>query len=109
MNTSFLTLPENATVADALADLKKDAESVEYLHNIFLVDEGGPPEVRGPIARLFFAPGSARLRDYASDPLLCVPLEEKQDRVAEMFDRYNLISASRHRQRPACDRRYHCR
>jgi magnesium transporter len=92
MNTSFLTLPENATVADALAELKKDAETIEYLHNIFLVDEGGRLKCAVPIARLFFAPGSAQLKEYASDPLLCVPLEEKQDRIAEMFDRYNLLA-----------------
>jgi Mg/Co/Ni transporter MgtE len=67
-------------------------ESVEYLHNIFLVDDEGRLKCTVPIARLFFAPGSAPLGDYASDPLLCVPLEEKQDRVAEMFDRYNLLA-----------------
>jgi magnesium transporter len=50
---------------------------------------------------LFFAPGSAALKDYAADPLLCVPLEEKQDRVAEMFDRYNLLAL------PVVDRDQH--
>ena len=54
-----------------------------------------------PIARLFFAPGSAALRDYAAEPLLCVSLEEKQDRVAEMFDRYNLLAL------PVIDRDQH--
>src|SRR3954471_17933531 len=101
MNTSFLTLPEDATVADALADLKKDAESVEYLHNVFLVDDRGALKCTVPIARLFFAPGSAALRDYAAEPLLCVSLEEKQDRVAEMFDRYNLLAL------PVIDRDQH--
>jgi magnesium transporter len=33
--------------------------------------------------------------------LLCVPLQEKQDRVAEMFDRYNLLAL------PVVDRDQH--
>lgn len=92
MNTSFVSLPESATVADALDALQKDVENVEYLHNIFLLDSEERLKCTVPIARLFFAPGAAALQDYASDPLLCVPLEEKQDRVAEMFDRYNLLA-----------------
>ncbi len=76
-------------------------ESVEYFHNIFLVDEQDHLKCTVPIARLFFAPGSAPLKEYASDPLLCVSLEEKQDRVAEMFDRYNLLAL------PVVDRDQH--
>jgi CBS domain-containing protein len=92
MNTSFLTLPEDATVAEAMAELKKNEDILEYLHSIFLVDSEEHLKATVPLARLFFAPGETPLKEFATDPLLSVPSEEKQDRIAEMFDRYNLLS-----------------
>src|SRR4051794_1276629 len=92
MNTSFITLPENATVAEAMAELRKNEDVLEYLHSIFLVDSDERLQCTVPIARLFFAPGDNLLKDFAADPLLCTQPQEKLDRVAEMFDRYNLLA-----------------
>ena len=92
MNTSFLTLPEDSTVAEAMAELKKNEDILEYLHSLFLVDSEEHLKCTVPLAKLFFAPGEALLKEFAADPLLSVPSDEKQDRVAEMFDRYDLLS-----------------
>ena len=92
MGTNFLSLAESATVADAIAELRKDEERVEDLHSLFLIDKEERLKATVPIARLFFAPGDSALRDYSADPLLFVPVDEKQDRIAEIFDRYNLLS-----------------
>ncbi len=92
MNTTFLTFPQDATIADCLAELRKNEDLLEYLHSLFLVDEEEHLKATVPLARLFFAPGDALLADFAADQLVCVHSEEKYDRVAEMFDRYNLLS-----------------
>ena len=92
MGTNFLSLAESATVADAIAELRKDEDRVEDLHSLFLIDKEERLKATVPIARLFFAPGDSALRDYSADPLLFVPVDEKQDRIAEIFDRYNLLS-----------------
>ena len=92
MNTTFLTFPQDATIADSMAELRKNEDSLEYLHSLFLVDERERLKASVPLARLFFAPGDAALQDFAADRLLSIHAEEKQDKVAEMFDRYNLLS-----------------
>lgn len=92
MDPGFLALPEDATVADAMADLKKSEEVLEDLHSVFLVDEDNHLRYSVPLAKLFFAAGDTPLRELASDPLLYVRSDEKQDRVAEMFDKYNLLT-----------------
>ena len=33
-----------------------------------------------------------RLRDLATDPLISTKADEKQDRVTELFDKYNLLA-----------------
>ncbi len=45
-----------------------------------------------PLARLFVASGPARLKDLANETLIQVPVEEKQDRITELFDKYNLLT-----------------
>lgn len=92
MDPGFLALPELATVADAMAELKKSEEVLEDLHSLFLVDEGNRLRYSVPLAKLLFAAGDTPLKDLASDPLLFVHAHEKQDRVAEMFDKYNLLT-----------------
>jgi len=92
MDTGFLALPENTTVAQAMEVLKKSEEAVENLHYLFLVDGANRLQATVPLAKLFFAPGDAPLKEYSSERLLSIRADSKQDRVAEIFDKYNLLA-----------------
>ena len=92
MTTEFLALPENSRVAGAVAAMKGNEDLLESLNTIFLVDAGGRLNGAVPVARLFIAAGDTLLKQLAADTLIHVSLEEKQDRVTETFDKYNLLS-----------------
>jgi len=92
MDTGYLSLPVEATVEQAMEELRKNEEVVEDLHTLFLTDNDNQLRFSVPLARLFFAAGDTPLKELASDPLLSVPSDEKIDRVAEMFDKYNLLA-----------------
>jgi CBS domain-containing protein len=92
MDTGFLTLPENATVADAMEELRRNEEAIEDLHNVFLIDAHNRLRANVPVAKLFFAAGDTPLKEFAADPLISIQSDEKQDRVAEVFDKYNLLT-----------------
>ena len=92
MDTGYLALNEDATVAAAIEELRKDGEGLEKLHTIFLVDSEHRLRYSVPLAKLLFAEGEAPLKSLASDPPLYVHVAEKQDRIAEMFDKYNLLT-----------------
>ena len=53
-------------------------------------EAGSPASV--PLARLFIAAGDAKLSDLAAETLIQVTVDEKQDRVTELFDKYNLLT-----------------
>jgi CBS domain-containing protein/sporulation protein YlmC with PRC-barrel domain len=91
MDTGFIAFPLDATVADAMAELKKNEDVLEDLHSLFLIDEDKKLRYTVPLAKIFFAAGSTPLKDLAADPLICVEVDESQERVAEMFDKYNLL------------------
>jgi sporulation protein YlmC with PRC-barrel domain/CBS domain-containing protein len=92
MNTEFVTLHDNATVADAMSALKGNEDLLETLNALFLVDAEGKLTASIPLARLFLASGDARLKDLASETLIQVSVDEKEHRITEVFDKYNLLT-----------------
>jgi magnesium transporter len=91
MTTDYLALPEQATVAGALEAMRGHEEILEATHALLLVDEA--EKLRGvvPLARLFHAEADGLLAGLSVDKLVSVLAEERQDRVIEAFDKYNLV------------------
>jgi len=92
MNTEYVALPDGVTVAEAMEAFKPHEEILETLNTLFLVDSEGRLTGSVPLARLFLAAGATPLKELASEPLLNVDVEEKQDRITEIFDKYNLLT-----------------
>ena len=92
MNTEYVVLHDKATVNDAMAALKGNEELLESLNTLFLIDEEERLTAAIPLARLFLARGDSRLKELASETLLQVTVDETQDRVTELFDKYNLLT-----------------
>jgi magnesium transporter len=92
MNTEYVALPETATVADAIQALKNNEELLESLNTLFLIDREEHLKAAVPLARLFLHEGSIPLKSLAMETLIEVPVGEQQDRVTELFDKYNLLA-----------------
>jgi CBS domain-containing protein/sporulation protein YlmC with PRC-barrel domain len=91
MNTESIVLPEMATVSDAMASLRQNEENLDNIYSLFLVDADERLIGAVPLARLFLAAGESPLKDLAADPV-SVTLTERKDRIAELFDKYNLLA-----------------
>jgi magnesium transporter len=92
MNTEYIALTDNATVADAIRVLKSNEELMETLNTLFLVDGQERLTAAVPLARLFLHDGGTPLRSLAVETLIDVPVQEDRDRVTELFDKYNLLA-----------------
>lgn len=92
MNTEYIVLHANATASDALAALKGNEDLLDNLNTLFLIDEDGRPTGAVPLPRLFLAAPDTQLRDLAAEDLIRVSVDEGQDRVTELFDKYNLLT-----------------
>jgi magnesium transporter len=92
MNTEYVYFHENATVADALTALKGHEDLLDNLNTLFLTDADERPVAVVPLPRLFLAGSETRLRDLAAESMIQVTVDEKQDRVTELFDKYNLLT-----------------
>jgi Mg/Co/Ni transporter MgtE/sporulation protein YlmC with PRC-barrel domain len=92
MNTEYVALAEDTTVEGAMDALRAHEDILENLNTLFLVDSADQLKASIPLARLFTAAGATPLRELAAEPLLHVDVEERQDRITELFDKYNLLT-----------------
>ena len=92
MNTEAIVLPGETTLADAMERLREHEDLLENTHVLFLSDEAGRVTAQVPLARLFLADGGTRLKELATGRLISTRPDEKQNRVTELFDKYNLLA-----------------
>lgn len=92
MDTRFVALHEHATVADAFAALRGNEELLATLNTLFLIDREEKLVGVVPLGKLFAAAESAPLKELAAETMIHVPLHERQKRIVELFDKYNLLT-----------------
>jgi CBS domain-containing protein len=92
MNTEAIVLPEDTALSTAMLSLREHEDLLENTHVLFLANTAGQITAAVPLARLFLADGATRLRELATDPLISTGVNEKQDRITELFDKYNLLA-----------------
>jgi CBS domain-containing protein/sporulation protein YlmC with PRC-barrel domain len=92
MTTEFVAVPPNATVAEAIMKLRAFAGEVELINTIYLVQAGGKLVGAVPLVSLALAQPTARLSTLAPEHVISCRVNTSDNRVAEMFDKYNLIT-----------------
>ena len=92
MNTEYVSLPNSATIADAMIALRASEDMLESLNVLLLVDAAERLTGVVPLARLFTASGDTPLAALTSETLIFAHVDLKQDRVTEMFDKYNVLT-----------------
>ncbi len=92
MNTEYVALPENATAADAMTAFKANQDLLEGLNTLFLIDAAGKLVAAVPIGKVFIATGTQLLKELATATLIRATVDEKQDRMTELFDKYNILT-----------------
>jgi flagellar motility protein MotE (MotC chaperone)/sporulation protein YlmC with PRC-barrel domain len=92
MTTDYVAVAEQATAADALAEIRAHEHLIDALTTVYLVD--GSRRLTGavPLARLAVAPPETPLQELAGETPQRVALDERQDRVTDRFDKYNLLA-----------------
>ncbi len=92
MNTEYLALDFNATVNDAIEALRNFEGGVETVGTIYLVDEHGRLAGAVPLAKLVLAKPDDELASLTRDPLISCDASCREKDVAELFDKYNLVT-----------------
>jgi CBS domain-containing protein/sporulation protein YlmC with PRC-barrel domain len=92
MTTEYIALGPDATVNDAIDALRNYEGGVETVSTLFLVDAEGKLVGMVPLAKLVLAQGDESLMSLVQEPLISCHPETKENEVAELFDKYNLLT-----------------
>jgi sporulation protein YlmC with PRC-barrel domain/CBS domain-containing protein len=92
MTTEFLALPVSATVQNAVDSMREFEGGIEAVSTIYLVDSQGTLVGAVPLARLVLAQASTPMLSLTQEPLILAHEGFAENEVAELFDKYNLLT-----------------
>src|SRR5579863_2278427 len=92
MTTEFLALPVTATVQNAIDSMREFEGGIEAVSTIYLVDSHGTLVGAVPLPRIVLVPASTPMLSLTQEPLILSHEGVDEKEVAELFDKYNLIT-----------------
>ncbi len=92
MGTEYVAVRPEITVAEATEEVRKNAETIEHIYALYVVDE--VERLRGivPLQRLLLARARSRIGDIMETDVHAVTAEVDQEEVARIMERYDLVS-----------------
>ncbi|MGZ4787592.1 MAG: magnesium transporter MgtE N-terminal domain-containing protein [Terriglobales bacterium] len=92
MNTEYLALHSDATAQDAVAALRMFEGDVSSVVTVYLVDLEWKLVGAVPLQNVVLADPTTKLSEIVSEPLVSCTENTRETEVAELFDKYNLLS-----------------
>jgi len=92
MTTEYIALGLDGTVDEAIDALRHFEGGVETVSTMFLVDSNGTLVAMVPLAKLVLGEAGDPLLSLAQEPLISCHPDTKENEVAELFDKYNLLT-----------------
>ncbi|MFT7512794.1 MAG: magnesium transporter, partial [Candidatus Omnitrophota bacterium] len=92
MGAEYISVPQRVTVAEATEEVRKKAETVEFVHALFVVDDGKKLVGVVSLKRLLLSRATARIVDIMKKDVVSVPTGMDQEEVALIMDKYDLVS-----------------
>jgi len=91
MTTEFVTLPEGATVREAVARTRGASETT-HRHYLFVTDEAGRLMGQVPLFKLVVSPADVPVREIMDTEVHTVPVDMDREEVADIVRRYDLLA-----------------
>ncbi len=92
MTTSFLSFPPGLTAAEALETIRREAEDVDLIYYLYVVD--AEERILGVLSLrdLIVARPDALLSELMDKRVVSVDIEEKKDQIADDFAKYGITA-----------------
>ena len=92
MTTEYLSLRFDGTAYDAIEALRRFEGGVESVNTFYLVDSHGTLVGAVPLPNVALASPTTPLLALAQEPLISCHADTEEKKVAELFDKYNLLT-----------------
>ncbi len=91
MTTDFIALRPEATVADAAAELRRQAGEIDAIYYVYLTDDGGALRGVVSIRQIVTEDHGRRLGELAEERLVVLHADSPVREVAQLFEKYGFL------------------
>ena len=92
MALEFIAVNENVTVDEAIYEIRRKAEEVEDVYNVYAVDDAGHLVGVLPLKKLILSPPLHKVHQVMERDVMSVSTEMDQEEVASVVRKYDLVS-----------------
>ncbi len=92
MTTSFLKLPPSATVGEAMDLIRKEAEDMDFIYYLYVVDEKERLLGMTSLRELLVTPSWEVLGNLMETRVISVTLDEEKEEIAQNFAKYGIMA-----------------
>jgi len=92
MQTEYVSVPQYATVEQAIGIIRRAHDDVPEVHDVFVVNVERHVTGILPLSYLVLASPDEAVADIMDRPVISVPLEMPQDEVARILQKYDFVS-----------------
>ncbi len=92
MQSELVSVQEGATIRDAIQAVIRESEEIENIYNVFVVDKKNKLVGTVPLQRLITAKPNTLIHKCMDANILSVNVDVDQEKVARMFEKYDLVS-----------------
>lgn len=92
MASEIVFVNQDATVDKAIDVLRSAADEVDEIHNVYVTDSAGRLQGVLALTSVVLAPSGTKVADVMSPDVVSVTAETDQEDVAELFEKYDLVT-----------------
>jgi magnesium transporter len=78
-------------VATCITEIREQAEEVENMYTVYVVDENNILQGRISLKKLILAPDNTKIKELYNDELILVKVDVEREDVAQIMDKYDLV------------------
>jgi magnesium transporter len=92
MTTNYAAVPPDSTAGEALEMLRTQAEDIETIYYIYVVDRGEHLKGVFSLRDLLTAPSARKVRDFMSENPIAIHTNGSEEEITELIAKYNLLA-----------------
>lgn len=92
MDKEFVSVNENWTVVTCLRELSRQAEDIDEIYNVYVVDDDNKLKGRLSLKKMILSPTSAKINNLYYTDIIAVTTDEKAEAVARIMEKYDLVT-----------------
>jgi magnesium transporter len=92
MATELISVNENWDVTTCIEEIRKQAEEVDEIYFVYIIDDSQILKGTLPLKKLLLAQGKTKIKDICNSDIISIKTDAKADDVASIMEKYNLVA-----------------